>query len=125
LNVIPEIQAMEKLGLPMAVSKTANTLEEARDIAANLIGGFPIIIRPAFTLGGTGGGIAYNQQELEQIVKNGLDASMTSQVGPDFHMIFRFMRLLVRSTPFDGKPVGHCLQRQVDLDSRLRNKCRA
>jgi carbamoyl-phosphate synthase large subunit len=74
------IQAMEKLGLAMAVSKTANTLEEAREIATNIIGGFPIVIRPAFTLGGTGGGIAYNQQEFEDIVKNGLDASMTSQV---------------------------------------------
>lgn len=74
------MQAMEKLGLDMAVSKTAETLEEARDIAKNLIGEFPIIVRPAFTLGGTGGGIAYNQEEFEHIVAGGLDASMTSQV---------------------------------------------
>lgn len=66
----------------MAVSKTANTLEEAQDIAANIIGKFPIIIRPAFTLGGTGGGIAYNQEELVEIVTSGLDASMTNQVRP-------------------------------------------
>lgn len=72
-------QAMDKLGLKMAVSKTANTLEEARDIALNIIGGFPIIIRPAYTLGGTGGGIAYNQDEFERIVTGGLDASMTGQ----------------------------------------------
>lgn len=71
---------MTKLGLKMAVSKTANTLEEAQDIAANLIGRFPIIIRPAFTLGGTGGGIAYNQEELVEIVTAGIDASMTNQV---------------------------------------------
>ena len=73
-------QAMDKLGLEMAISKTASTLEEARVIATDLIGGFPIIIRPAFTLGGTGGGIAYNQEEFERIVRSGLDASMTSQV---------------------------------------------
>ena len=70
---------MEKLGLDMAVSKTAETLEEAKTIATELIGGFPIIVRPAFTLGGTGGGIAYNQEEFEKIVRGGLDASMTSQ----------------------------------------------
>ena len=43
------------------------------------IGSFPLIIRPAFTLGGTGGGIAYNMEEFEEIVKTGLDASMTNQ----------------------------------------------
>jgi hypothetical protein len=74
------MQAMEKLGLDMAISKTAETLEEARDIAKNVIGEFPIIVRPAFTLGGTGGGIAYNQEEFEHIVDGGLDASMTNQV---------------------------------------------
>ena len=70
---------MDRLGLDMAVSKTAETLDEARTIAKELIGGFPIIIRPAFTLGGTGGGVAYNQDEFERIVRQGLDASMTSQ----------------------------------------------
>ncbi len=45
-----------------------------------MIGNFPLIIRPAFTLGGTGGGIAYNMEEFEEIVKSGLDASMTNQV---------------------------------------------
>jgi carbamoylphosphate synthase large subunit len=74
------MQAMEKLGLDMAISKTAETVEEARVIARDLIGGFPIIVRPAYTLGGTGGGIAYNQNEFETIVAAGLDASMTSQV---------------------------------------------
>ena len=44
-----------------------------------MIGSFPLIIRPAFTLGGTGGGIAYNMEEFEEIVKSGLDASMTNQ----------------------------------------------
>jgi carbamoyl-phosphate synthase large subunit len=71
---------MDKLGLKMAVSKTANSVAEAKEIAENLIGKYPIIIRPAFTLGGTGGGIAYNQDELVEIVTAGLDASMTKQV---------------------------------------------
>lgn len=44
------------------------------------IGSFPLIIRPAFTLGGTGGGIAYNMEEFEEIIATGLDASMTNQV---------------------------------------------
>lgn len=43
------------------------------------IGRFPLIIRPAFTLGGTGGGIAYNMEEYELIINQGLDASLTSQ----------------------------------------------
>lgn len=58
---------------------TASTVEEALLIAAD-IGRYPIIIRPAFTLGGTGGGIAYNIDELKEIVTGGLDASMTNQV---------------------------------------------
>jgi hypothetical protein len=55
-------------------------VEEALEIAAE-IGRFPLIIRPAFTLGGTGGGIAYNLDEFKQIVATGIDASMTDQVG--------------------------------------------
>jgi carbamoyl-phosphate synthase large subunit len=54
-------------------------MEEAMAVAAE-IGRFPLIIRPAFTCGGTGGGIAYNVDEYKQIVKEGLDASMTNQV---------------------------------------------
>ncbi|MEW5317413.1 MAG: hypothetical protein WDW38_008710 [Sanguina aurantia] len=72
-------QAMYRIGLKCAPSGTASTVEEALLIAAD-IGKYPIIIRPAFTLGGTGGGIAYNIDELKEIVTGGLDASMTSQV---------------------------------------------
>jgi carbamoyl-phosphate synthase large subunit len=71
--------AMERLGLKMAQSCIANNMEEAMK-AHETIGNFPLIIRPAFTLGGTGGGIAYNMDEFLQICKGGLDASMTSQV---------------------------------------------
>jgi len=72
-------QAMKKIGLGTPVSDTVETMEEAWK-AAEMIGNYPIIIRPAFTLGGTGGGIAYNPEEFEQIVKSGLAASATTQV---------------------------------------------
>lgn len=72
-------QAMRNIGLKTPPSGIGTTLEECIDIA-NLIGEFPLIIRPAFTLGGTGGGIAYNREEFEAICKSGLAASVTSQV---------------------------------------------
>ena len=63
--------AMDKIGLSTPQSGTANNWAEAQQIAAD-IGTFPLIIRPAFTLGGSGGGIAYNMAEFENIVKGGL-----------------------------------------------------
>ena len=72
-------EAMQKIGLDMPLSGTAHTIEEARDVAAR-IGTFPLIIRPAFTMGGTGGGIGYNREEFEEIVKRGLDLSPVSEV---------------------------------------------
>lgn len=72
-------QAMDKLGLKMAASAIATTMDECL-AAAKQIGSYPLIIRPAFTLGGTGGGIAYNQDEFVDICRAGLTASMTSQV---------------------------------------------
>jgi carbamoyl-phosphate synthase large subunit len=72
-------EAMEKIGLDMPLSGTAHTMEEAREVAAR-IGTFPLIIRPAFTMGGTGGGIGYNREEFEEIVKRGLDLSPVSEV---------------------------------------------
>ena len=71
--------AMEKIGLDMPISGTAHTIEEAR-VVAERIGTFPLIIRPAFTMGGTGGGIGYNREEFEEIVKRGLDLSPVSEV---------------------------------------------
>ena len=70
---------MEKIGLECARSATAHTMDEARAAMAK-IGTFPLIIRPAFTLGGTGGGIAYNREEFEAIAAKGLDASPTSEI---------------------------------------------
>ena len=72
-------QAMEKIGVPMCPSGIANNLEEAKAIAKE-IGSYPLIIRPAFTLGGTGGGIAYNQEEYEKISASGIDASPVNQI---------------------------------------------
>jgi carbamoyl-phosphate synthase large subunit len=72
-------EAMEKIGVAVCPSGIANTLEEARAIGRQ-IGSFPLIIRPAFTMGGTGGGIAYNQEEFEAISQSGLDASPMSQI---------------------------------------------
>ena len=70
--------AMDKIGLESARSGVANTLEQAREILERT--GLPSIIRPSFTLGGTGGGIAYNKAEFDRIVAEGLDASPTTEV---------------------------------------------
>ncbi len=70
--------AMEKIGLRLPDSGFATTMDEARRVASEI--GFPLIIRPSFTLGGTGGGVAYNPEELEVVAKAGLDASLISQV---------------------------------------------
>jgi carbamoyl-phosphate synthase large subunit len=72
-------EAMERIGVGVCPSGLANTLEEARTIG-HQIGSYPLIIRPAFTLGGTGGGIAYNQEEFEEIAQSGIDASPVSQI---------------------------------------------
>ena len=72
-------EAMLKIGLDLPQSGVAHTMEEAREIAKD-IGTFPLIIRPAFTLGGSGGGIAYNKEELETIVARGLDLSPVTEV---------------------------------------------
>ncbi|TVR49427.1 MAG: carbamoyl-phosphate synthase large subunit [Puniceicoccaceae bacterium] len=72
-------QAMVKIGLDVAASRTVHSLEEARQ-AAEQIGAFPLIIRPSFTLGGSGGGIAFNREEFEEIVANGIEVSPVNEV---------------------------------------------
>lgn len=72
-------QAMVKIGLKTPPSGTISSWSEAIDVL-DMIGKFPLIIRPAFTLGGTGGGIAYNMDEYQEIVNAGLNASVTNQV---------------------------------------------
>ncbi len=70
--------AMAEIGIESPRSAIAHTLEDAR--AALRMTGLPAVIRPSFTLGGTGGGIAYNKEEFEQIVAGGLEASPTTEV---------------------------------------------
>ena len=70
--------AMTKIGLGSARSAVAHSMEEAQQVQAMI--GFPVIIRPSFTMGGSGGGIAYNQEEFVEICKRGLEASPTSEL---------------------------------------------
>ena len=70
---------MISIGLDVPISGTAHTLEECRTVAEK-IGRFPLIIRPAFTLGGTGGGIAYNREEFEEMAKRGIELSPVSEI---------------------------------------------
>ena len=71
-------RAMSKIGLESPRGRIAHTLEEALEILEET--GLPAIIRPSFTMGGTGGGVAYNLDEFEDIIRRGLDASPTSEV---------------------------------------------
>lgn len=72
-------ETMVKIGIDLPISGVAHTLGEAREIAAQ-IGRFPVVIRPAYTLGGTGGGIAYNKEEYEEMAKRGLDLSPVNEI---------------------------------------------
>ena len=78
-------QTMATIGLAVAANGIAHNMEEAWSVLEHV--GLPAIIRPAFTLGGTGGGAAYNREEFEDIVRRGLDASMTTQVLIDQSLI--------------------------------------
>jgi carbamoyl-phosphate synthase large subunit len=77
--------AMTKIGLDSAKSGVAHSMEEALEVQRSIAeqvgsNGFPVIIRPSFTLGGTGGGIAYNAEEFETICRRGLEASPTNEL---------------------------------------------
>jgi carbamoyl-phosphate synthase large subunit len=72
-------EAMQRIGVAVCPSGIASTLDEAKAIG-HQIGSYPLIIRPAFTLGGTGGGISYNQEEFEEMAQGGIDASPLSQI---------------------------------------------
>lgn len=71
-------ETMEKIGVEMAKSAPSHSVEEAEKIAEEL--GYPVVLRPAYTMGGTGGGIAYNVEELRTIVARGLSVSIVHQV---------------------------------------------
>ncbi len=70
--------AMKKIGLRVPESGIATNMDEVNSVVEEI--GFPVIIRPSFTLGGTGGGVAYNPEELEMLSKSGLEASLITQV---------------------------------------------
>ena len=71
-------ETMARLGIEMPRSKPAYSVEEAEAIAAEL--GYPVVIRPAYTMGGTGGGLVYNIEELQVIAQRGISASMVGQI---------------------------------------------
>lgn len=70
--------AMRAINLKVPESFIVHTLEDAMQAGEDI--GFPVIVRPSFTLGGTGGGVAYNRQELEELSNSGLDLSMTTEI---------------------------------------------
>ncbi|PSP02114.1 MAG: carbamoyl phosphate synthase large subunit [Cyanobacteria bacterium SW_7_48_12] len=72
-------EAMGRIGVPVCPSGIVSSIEGAKEIAEE-IGSYPMIIRPAYTLGGAGGGIVYNQEEYEEMAQAGLDASPVSQI---------------------------------------------
>ena len=71
-------ETMTRLGIEMPKSKAVNNVEDAEKVAAEL--GYPVVIRPAYTMGGTGGGLVYNLEELRTIASRGLSASIVNQV---------------------------------------------
>lgn len=71
-------ETMNRLGIEMPESKAVNTVEDAEKAAAGL--GYPVVVRPAYTMGGTGGGLVYNVEELRTIASRGLSASIVNQV---------------------------------------------
>jgi carbamoyl-phosphate synthase large subunit len=71
-------QTMARLGIEMPRSEPAYSVEQAEEIAAKL--GFPLVIRPAYTMGGTGGGLVYNIEELRTVARRGIAASMAGQI---------------------------------------------
>lgn len=71
-------ETMEKLGIEMPKSSPAYTVEEAEKIAQGL--GYPVVVRPAYTMGGTGGGLVYNVQELRSVANRGIAASLVGQI---------------------------------------------
>ncbi len=71
-------EAMDRLGIEMARSEVAYTVEEGLEIADKL--GYPVVLRPAYTMGGAGGGLVYNKEELKTVISRGLQASLVGQV---------------------------------------------
>ncbi|MFP4662522.1 MAG: carbamoyl-phosphate synthase large subunit, partial [Halanaerobiales bacterium] len=105
-------EEMNKLGVPMPRSLPAYSVEEAEEIAKDHK--YPVVIRPAYTMGGTGGGIVYNVEELREVVERGLSASMIGQVLVEESVIgWQELELeLVRD--HKGKKISICFIENVD-----------
>ncbi|KAJ0525640.1 putative carbamoyl-phosphate synthase (glutamine-hydrolyzing) [Helianthus annuus] len=115
-------QAMKNIGLKTPPSGIGTTLEECFQIAEK-IGEFPLIIRPAFTLGGSGGGIAYNKEEFEAICKSGLAASVTSQVLVEKSLLgWKEYELEFAVNPEDGEVMVIEMNPRVSRSSALASK---
>ncbi|MHC4252945.1 MAG: carbamoyl-phosphate synthase large subunit, partial [Planctomycetota bacterium] len=71
-------ETMDRLGIEMAKSKAVYSVEDAEEVASEL--GYPVVIRPAYTMGGTGGGLVYNVEELREVAARGIDASLVNQI---------------------------------------------
>ncbi len=71
-------ETMNRLGIDMPMSRAVSTVEDAEKVANEL--GYPVVVRPAYTMGGTGGGLVYNVEELQTVASRGLSASMVNQV---------------------------------------------
>jgi len=92
-------KAMQKIGLDLPKSGKAHSLKEARAVAKKI--GFPVIIRPSFTMGGTGGSMAYNMKEFEELARRGLESH--DQRDPDRGIGCRLERIRAGS---DAGPEG-------------------
>ncbi len=105
-------EEMEKLNVPMPKSLPAYTVKEAEKIAKDL--GYPVVVRPAYTMGGTGGGLVYNVEELRNTAENGLAASMINQILVEEAVIgWEELELeLVRDDK--GKKISICFIENVD-----------
>ncbi len=104
--------AMEKIGVPTIASETVNTLEDALAVGKKI--GYPVIIRPAFTLGGGGGGVAYSEEEMKTAARTGLDTSPISQILVEKYIVgweeieFEMMR------DSSGKCICVCSMENID-----------
>ncbi len=104
--------AMAKIGVPTIPSGTVNTVEDALSVAAEI--GYPVIVRPAFTLGGGGGGVAYSAEELDQVARTGLDTSPITQILVEKYIVgweeieFEAMR------DHSGRAISVCSMENID-----------
>jgi carbamoyl-phosphate synthase large subunit len=105
-------ETMDRLGIEMPRSTTVTTVEAAEEIAADL--GYPVVIRPAYTMGGTGGGLVYNVEELRTVAARGIQASRVNQILVE-ESVLGWEELEVEVVrDVDGKMISVCFIENVD-----------